>query len=71
MEELIKGYESVRNLENIEVEALPIFLRLAALRFWVSRLYDFFNIRQGKDITTKDPNHFKSILLKRQALHIK
>lgn len=67
MKDLLRGYESIRALENEEVSAIPIFLRLAALRFWVSRLYDSFNIRDGKDITTKNPNHFKNILLKRQA----
>lgn len=67
MKDLLRGYESIRALENEEVSAMPIFLRLAALRFWVSRLYDSFNIRDGKDITTKNPDHFKNILLKRQA----
>lgn len=68
MKSFLKGYDSLRKLEEEEVEALPAQLRLAALRFWVSRLYDFHYIRKGEDITIKDPNHFKDILIKRQSL---
>ena len=68
MKTFIKGYDSLRKLEGDEVEALPAHLRLAALRFWLSRLYDFHNVRQGEDITIKDPDHFKNILIKRQSL---
>ena len=67
MKNFIKGYDSLRKLEGDEVEALPAHLRLAALRFWLSRLYDFHNVRQGEDITIKDPDHFKNILIKRQS----
>lgn len=67
MKTFIKGYDSLRKLEGDEVEALPTYLRLAAFRFWLSRLYDFHNIRQGENITIKDPNHFKNILIKRQS----
>lgn len=67
MKAFIKGYDSLRKLEGDEVEALPTYLRLAALRFWLSRLHDFHNVRQGKDITIKDPNHFKNILIKRHS----
>ena len=66
LKHFIDGYESIRKLEAKEMDALPIYLRLAALRFWLSRLYDFYNIREGEKIITKDPNHFKNILLKRQ-----
>ena len=67
MKTFIKGYDSLRKLEGDEVEALPTHLRLAALRFWLSRLHDFHNVRQGEDITIKDPDHFKNILIKRQS----
>ena len=67
MKAFIKGYDSLRKLEGDEVEALPTHLRLAAFRFWLSRLYDFHNIRQGENITIKDPKHFKNILIKRQS----
>ena len=67
MKTFINGYDSLRKLEGDEVEALPTHLRLAAFRFWLSRLYDFHNIRQGENITIKDPKHFKNILIKRQS----
>ena len=67
MKTFINGYDSLRKLEGDEVKALPTHLRLAAFRFWLSRLYDFHNIRQGDNITIKDPKHFKNILIKRQS----
>ena len=67
MKTFINGYDSLRKLEGDEVKALPTHLRLAAFRFWLSRLYDFHNIRQGENITIKDPKHFKNILIKRQS----
>lgn len=66
IEAFMRGYESIRTLETDEIESLPIYLRFAALRFWVSRLQDFHKARNGEEVTIKDPNHFKNILLKRQ-----
>jgi homoserine kinase type II len=37
---VIDAYQKQRRLEANEIEALPLLLRLAALRFWLSRLYD-------------------------------
>ena len=36
-EALLAGYRQQRSLENAEVEALPLALAVAALRFWLSR----------------------------------
>lgn len=60
---LIAGYETVRPLLPMEDNALPIFINLAVLRFWVSRLIAKES-QQGVSITTlKDPNAMKQLLV--------
>jgi homoserine kinase type II len=66
--EFIKGYESERKLTENEQDRLNKDLRLAALRFWLSRLEDSYNAKEGEITSIKDPNHFKAILLNRQAM---
>jgi len=64
----LDGYEQVRQLEGTEKSALPSLLRLAALRFWVSRLYDALFPRGGAMTQTKDPEEYrKKLLLHRLA----
>ena len=52
---LIQAYQSVRRLEPAEREALPILARGAALRFLLTRLYDWLTVPQGALVTPKDP----------------
>jgi len=57
----LDAYQQQRQLEAIELEALPLMLRLGALRFWLSRLYDK-NFPLGGELTfTKNPNEFRHI----------
>ncbi|MBN4061466.1 homoserine kinase [bacterium AH-315-G11] len=63
IEAFLGGYESVRALQENEFQALPISLRLGALRFWVSRLYDAFFPRDGALTQTKDPEEYRLKLL--------
>lgn len=58
IEAFMAGYESLRPLEEDEREALPLLLRLGALRFWVSRLYDALFPRGGAMTQTKDPEEY-------------
>ncbi len=63
----LEGYASLRPLTEDEHQALPSLLRLAALRFWVSRLYDAIFPRGGTMTQTKDPEEYrKKLRLHRQ-----
>jgi homoserine kinase type II len=52
---LIQAYQSVRPLEPAEHQALPILARGAALRFLLTRLYDWLTVPPGALVTPKDP----------------
>ncbi len=52
---LLDGYESVRPLEAGERAALPVLAQGAAMRFLLTRLYDWVNTPDGALVTRKDP----------------
>jgi homoserine kinase type II len=52
---LLKGYQSVRPLEASEREALPILARGAALRFLLTRSYDWLHTASNALVKRKDP----------------
>ncbi|MDB5381880.1 MAG: Homoserine kinase [Rhodospirillales bacterium] len=52
---LLAGYRARRVLTHAEIEALPVLCRGAALRFALTRLYDWANTPQGAMVTRKDP----------------
>jgi len=61
----LDAYKKIRSFNDNEDRAWNDVLRLASLRFWVSRLNDFYHAEEGELTFIKDPNHFKKILKKR------
>jgi homoserine kinase type II len=55
---LIKGYESVRNISLKEKKSLNILCRGAAMRYFLTRLYDYANTPKTAIIKIKDPREY-------------
>jgi len=53
--QVLQAYRARRPLDRSEFDALPILARGAALRFLLTRLYDWLNHPEGALVTPKDP----------------
>lgn len=60
---LCNSYQQARQLEKSEITAWPVMLRIAAMRFWLSRLWSQYNPKEGELTFQKNPSEFKNIIL--------
>ena len=59
------AYQRVRPFSSGEIRLMPALLRAAALRFWLSRLWDLHLPRDAALLQAKDPVHFERVLVDR------
>ncbi len=55
---LLSGYQSVRPLEESEIDALPLLARGSALRFMLTRLHDWLTVSDGALVEKRDPMEY-------------
>lgn len=56
--QLLRGYHAVRPIAQAELDALPVLARGAALRFLLTRAYDWLNPAAGALVKPKDPMEY-------------
>ena len=52
---LLNAYRKVREFNDVELKALPILARGSAMRFLLTRLYDWLHTPENALVTRKDP----------------
>ncbi|MDC0031117.1 homoserine kinase [Candidatus Pelagibacter sp.] len=60
---LINGYESIRKISKKEKKSLNILCRGAAMRYLLTRIYDYFNTPKTALIKIKDPKEYLQKLI--------
>jgi homoserine kinase type II len=63
---MLRGYETIRPLSAEERASLPVLCRGAAIRFLLTRLFDWQNTPDGAMVTRKDPIEY----LRRLRFHL-
>lgn len=61
----VAAYQRERRLTGDELRLMPAMLRAAALRFWISRLWDLHLPREASVLKAHDPSHFERVLRER------
>jgi len=59
---LLSAYNAVRPLSEAEIAALPLLAQGAAMRFLLTRLYDWLNTPEGALVRPKDPLEYLRIV---------
>lgn len=59
---MLSNYRKVRDFSDNELQALPLLARGSAVRFLLTRLYDWLNHPDGALVKPKDPLEYLSIL---------
>ena len=69
IDKLIKGYNSVKKIKLNEKNSLNILCKGAALRYLLTRLYDYTNTPKTALIKIKDPNEYYQKLITHNNLN--
>ena len=64
----LQAYANERPFTAAERQAWPLLLQAAALRFWTSRLFDYFVPRPAQTLKPHDPRHFERVLRQRRSV---
>jgi len=65
---LISGYQSVRPLSDQEKQAIPVLAAGSAMRFFLTRLYDWIHTPKDALVSPKDPMEYWAILRFHQSV---
>ena len=65
---LVQGYESVRHLSTAEKQAIPVLAAGSAMRFFLTRLYDWIHTPKDAFVSPKDPMEYWTILRFHQSV---
>ncbi len=65
---MLSAYRQIRPFSDAELAALPLLARGCALRFLLTRLYDWLNTPAGALVKRKDPLEYLAILQFHQAV---
>jgi homoserine kinase type II len=58
-QKMVRSYDSHRKIPEAEIAALPLLARGSALRFLLTRLYDWLNHPPGAFVQPKDPLEYR------------
>lgn len=67
---LLAGYAARRPFTAVEAQCWPAMLRLAALRFWLSRQIAAEEFAGQAGVLVKDPQHFARLLLEHRVVPV-